>query len=397
MLDVRPLLAAALLATPSLAAADSLFDPYVDVRWRLELMDQAGFDRTASASTLRVRGGVHAGPWHGFGATLEGEAITRLGPENFNDTVNGQTAFPVVADPSDILLNQAFVNWQDKAIGSASVGRQAVNLDNQRWVGSINWRQNDQTLDIVQAEVTAIKGVSFSYGQVWQVNRVFGPESPQGIWRNTNISLLHATANLNPVGRLVAYGYLLDIADSPASSSQSFGLRLTGSQPVGKATVLYAVEYARQSEYGPNPKTFSLDYALVESGLKVGAVTAKVGYERLEGNGRTGLQTPLATLHLFNGWADKFLVTPPDGLQDLYVDVAVAPVTKGAPKGLVLRAIYHDFRSTLGNVAYGEEFDFQIGFPVTPRVSLLAKAALYKAQGFAVDTTKLWLQAEARF
>ena len=30
------------------------------------------------------------------------------------------------------------------------------------------------------------------------------------------------------------------------------------------------------------------------------------------------LQTPLATLHAFNGWADMFLTTPANGLQDLY-------------------------------------------------------------------------------
>ena len=224
-----------------------------------------------------------------------------------------------------------------------------------------------------------------------------GPQSPEGIWRDTNINLLHAAANLKPIGRLVAYGYLLDIPDSPAASSKSFGVRLTGGQPVGKATVLYAFEFARQSEYGPNPKRFSLDYALVESGIKAGAITAKLGYERLEGNGSTGLQTPLATSHLFNGWADKFLVTPADGLQDLYADIAVAPTARGAPKGLVMRAIYHDFRSTFGHVAYGQEYDFQIGLPVTSRVSLLAKAALYKAKFYGTDTAKFWLQAEARF
>ena len=384
MVQLRILTALALLAAPTAAAADGMLDPYVDARWRLEMVDQAGLTRTASASTLRVRAGVHVGRFHGFGATLEGEAITRLGPANFNDTVNGRTAFPVVADPSDVLLNQAYVNWQDKAIGSAAVGRQAVNLDNQRWVGSINWRQNDQTVDIAQAEVTAIKGISFSYGHAWRVNRVFGPQSPQGIWRDTNINLLHAAANLKPIGRLVAYGYLLDIPDSPAASSKSFGVRLTGGQPVGKATVLYAFEFA-------------LDYALVESGIKAGAITAKLGYERLEGNGSTGLQTPLATLHLFNGWADKFLVTPVDGLQDFYADFAVAPTARGAPKGLAMRAIYHDFRSTFGHVAYGQEYDFQVGLPVPSRVSLLAKAALYKAKSYGTDTAKFWLQAEARF
>jgi hypothetical protein len=33
-----------------------------------------------------------------------------------------------------------------------------------------------------------------------------------------------------------------------------------------------------------------------------------------------GFTTPLATLHKFQGWADKFLTTPVNGLADLYVN-----------------------------------------------------------------------------
>ena len=32
----------------------------------------------------------------------------------------------------------------------------------------------------------------------------------------------------------------------------------------------------------------------------------------------TSFQTLLATLHKFQGWADKFLTTPPNGIRDLY-------------------------------------------------------------------------------
>ena len=34
------------------------------------------------------------------------------------------------------------------------------------------------------------------------------------------------------------------------------------------------------------------------------------------------MQTPLATLHKFDGWADLFLTTPNKGLQDLYAGAA---------------------------------------------------------------------------
>ncbi len=385
-----------MLSAAGSALAGTL-DPYASLRWRLELVDQQGLPRDATASTLRVRAGVKAGPWNGFTAQVEGEAITRIGPERFNDTVNGLTRFPVVPDPSDHLLNQAIIGWSDKEVGTVSVGRQAVNLDNQRWIGSVGWRQNDQTLDAARGEVTALKGVSLGYGFAWRVNRPFGPRSPQGIWRDTEIHLLRASAEVAPIGTIVSYGWLLDIPDAPAASSTTIGARLTGRQKFGDVSFIYAAELARQSDRGPNPQDFALSYLLLEPGIATGAVTAKLGYERLDGNRQTAVQTPLATLHAFNGWADKFLTTPPDGLRDLYLDVTVAPKTAGVPKGLALKAVLHDFRSTRDDRPYGREFDAQIGVPVGKHVSLLAKAALYKARGFATDTIKLWLQAEATF
>ena len=115
--------------------------PYADIRYRLELVDQDGLPEDATASTVRVRAGVKLGEWSGLSALVEGEAIARLGPADYNDTVNGRTQFPVVADPTDVLLNQAYLRWRPDAACEATVVRQAVNLDNKRWIGSVGWRQ----------------------------------------------------------------------------------------------------------------------------------------------------------------------------------------------------------------------------------------------------------------
>ncbi|MEQ1688835.1 MAG: hypothetical protein ABL874_09705, partial [Sphingopyxis sp.] len=117
------------------ATADPI-TPYADIRYRLETVDQDGLPESALASTLRVRAGVRTATWHGLSAVLEGEAILRLGPDDYNDTVNGRTAFPIVPDPSDLLLNQAYVRWQPARQLEATGGRQAINFDNQRWIGS---------------------------------------------------------------------------------------------------------------------------------------------------------------------------------------------------------------------------------------------------------------------
>lgn len=399
-LSVLALTAAFAAAQPAFAdaAKPDPVTPYADIRYRLELVDQDGLPEEASASTLRVRAGVKTAEWHGLSALAEGEAIVRVGQRHYNDTVNGRTAWPVVADPSDVLLNQAWVKFKPVSEVEGIAGRQAVNFDNQRWIGSVGWRQNDQTLDAARATIKPVKGVALDYGYAWRVNRVFGPDSPQGIWRDNAIHLLRASATAKPIGAITAFAYFLDIPDAPLLSSKTIGVRLAGEQKLsGKARLLYAAEYANQRDLGPNPRNFSLDYLLVEPGIAFGAVTAKVGLERLEGNGTAALQTPLATLHAFNGWADKFLTTPANGLRDLYADVAVKLPALGSVKGANARLQYHDYDSTRGGIDYGSEWGVMLGAPLAKQLSATLKFSRYSADGFATDTSKFWFAIDAKF
>ncbi|QGY80769.1 alginate export family protein [Sphingorhabdus lacus] len=371
--------------------------PYADIRYRLELVDQDGLPENATASTLRVRAGLKTREWNGFSALVEGEAIARVGPRHYNDTVNGLTSYPVVADPSDVLLNQAWLRYKPVKEVEAVAGRQAVNFDNQRWIGSVGWRQNDQTLDAARVTVKPVKGVALDYGYAWRVNRVFGPDSAQGIWRDDDIHMVRASIEAKPAGTVTAYGYFLDLPDAPLSSSKTIGVRLAGEQKLsGKAKLLYAMEYANQRDLGSNPRNFSLDYLLVEPGISAGAVTVKAGWERLEGNGVSALQTPLATLHAFNGWADKFLSTPANGLRDLYADVAVKFPAVGPIKGANARLQYHDFNSTRGGLNYGSEWGAMLAVPIDKRLAATLKFARYKADDSATDTTKFWFSLDLK-
>lgn len=392
-----PVTAQAETAPPPEVDAVTL-DPYADLRYRLEWVDQDGLPEDAAASTLRIRAGFKLGEWHGFSLQVEGEGIVRLGPKEFNDTVNGKVAFPVVADPSSVQLNQAFVRWKPHAAVELAAGRRAVNFDNQRWIGSVDWRQNDQTLDLAQVTLRPVKGVSIDYINAWRVDRIFGEDSPQGLFRDTNINALRIAHANSPLGTVSAYGYWLDLPSAPASSSRTLGVRLIGEQPLAEGVkLLYAADHARQSDHGANPARFELDYLLIEPGVAIGGWTFKAGLERLEGNGMAALQTPLATLHAFNGWADKFLVTPPDGLRDLYGELGYRFGAQSALKGLVLRAIVHDFGSTRGETAYGQELNFLAVYPIQPNLVLLGKFAHYEADSFATDTTKAWLSLQFSF
>jgi Alginate export len=388
------------LAFATAAQAETQPDPitpYADIRYRLELVDQDGLLEDATASTLRLRAGVKTAEWQGFSALVEGEAIVAIGKRNYNDTVNGKLTYPIVADPTDVVLNQAWVRWRPIKQVDAVAGRQAIILDNQRWIGSVGWRQNDQTFDAARVTVKPVEGLAVDYLYSWWVNRVFGPDSAQGIWRDTEIHGLRAGYTIKGIGTLSGYGYWLDIPSSPANSSRTLGARIAGEHALGKTTkLLYAAEYARQHDFGPNPRNFGLDYLLVEPGVALGAFTLKGGYERLEGNGTAALQTPLATLHAFNGWADKFLTTPANGLRDVYLD-AGWKAGKGPVKGLGLRLAWHDYNSTVGTIGYGQEWNAQVTYPVTKQITALAKFARYDAQAFATDTTKVWFAVEAKF
>lgn len=377
-------------------------EPTADLRYRYEFVDQGGFEHDAHASTLRARLGVRIEPTKSVTLFAEGEAVVHLGPDRFNDTTNGVVGRPVVADPEDLLLNQVYARWAPRSGAHITVGRQAVNYDNQRWVGSVGWRQNDQTLDAVTASVDGEARARFraSYGHAWRVNRVFGPDSAQGVWDHSDIHMVRIGADAGTVGTLTAYGYWLGIPDAPLLSSRTLGARIAGNRALsaGAAKLTYALEYARQSPHGSNPGDASHSYWLVEPGVALGATSIKLGYERLAGNGRTALQTPLATLHAFNGWADKFLTTPATGLRDLYLDLGyTVPGDVGLLAKTGIRVVYHDFRSTIGGLGYGREWNASIARPLFGPLRLTLKLASYEAAQFGADTTKAWFQLDARF
>ena len=102
-------------------------------------------------------------------------------------------------------------------------------------------------------------------------------------------------------------------------------------------------------------------------------------------------QTPLATLHAFQGWADKFLATPSGGIEDLYVSVA------GKFRGTGYSVVYHRFDPETGGPSYGSEWDLVVKRPFAERYSIELKYANYNASSHATDTQKLWVMFAAKF
>lgn len=390
-----------LAATPALAEPVDL-KPLIDARLRYENVDQAGVAVEADALTLRMRAGVEAKTRH-FSVIVEGEATLAI-VENYNNGVNGKLG-PVIPDPENIELNRAQIQFIGIPKTVITIGRQRINLDDQRFVGSVGWRQNEQTFDAVRAEWSGIKNVKADLTYAWETRTIWGVDGFGA--RQTAVGGNNVFANLGYKGQnfgLSGYAYRVALDEALVSgfrmSSQTLGVRGNATLPLGKAKLGLIASYARQSDMHRNPNNYSADYWLGEATAELAGFKAVAGYEVLGAHGGvalTSFQTPLATLHKFNGTADKFLVTPPQGLRDLYLGLSKAfPMLKALP-GLNAAVTWHNYTSDRLSLDYGSEWNAQIGWKLGKKINFLAKFADYNRKGaadFAGDagTRKLWFQ-----
>lgn len=380
---------ASLLSTPLSAAifTEALTGgtPNFDARLRYETVDQAGFTEDAEALTLRARLGYTTGAYQGFSAMGEFEYTTAFDSERFNSTRNGETTYPVVADPDATELNQAYLAYAGFSETVLKYGAQRIKLDNDRFVGNVGWRQNEQTFDAFSIVNKSLSDTTLTYAYLTDVNSITDTSV------DIKAHLLNGSYAGLPFGTLTGYGYLLEYPGS-LNSNKTLGLRFAGGSGISEGwKLLYAVEYAQQSDYKDGNPAIDADYNLLELGVETQGITAKLGYELLGADNYSGFETPLATKHAFNGWADKFLATPTNGLEDVYVSLG------GAVAGVKLLAVYHDYSADQGGADYGSEWDLLAAKKFGKHYTVGTKYASYNADSFATDTDKFWLWGEVSF
>ncbi|MGA9335130.1 MAG: alginate export family protein [Rudaea sp.] len=364
-----------------------------DARLRREQVDDDAYAKNAEADTLRVRLGLLAEPGSGWSSYLEGAGVASA-DDRYNSGANGRTQYPTIADPHGAELNQVWLRWHGDRI-AATVGRQELVLDNQRWLGTVAWRQFEQTYDAVAVQWQPAGGWSVRYDWLDRVHRVSGPDAinPLARERNLDTNLLNA-AYASGAQTWVGYAYLHDDHDVASASTQTFGLRWSGKPKTAGNGFGWTVEAARQLDYSDNPLDLAYNYWLLEPSWQRATITAKLGWEHLGGDGHHALQTPLATLHAFNGWDDQFLTTPAGGLEDRYASISGAPTHVAGMTGKPGWAVaYHDFQAAHGG-RYGREWDASLTFPLAAGLRGLLKVADYRTDGFGRNDTKVWFQLE---
>ncbi len=403
----------------------------------------------ADMTSLRTVLGYSTARFYGVYGRVEFEANTRIGDDNALN-VDDDLTFPpgpagsriaaghsIIPDNEFQEINEAYIGWRSATSGcpdasedcnggtTVKLGRQTIIYNNHRWVGNIIWRQNNQSYDALRLDNTSINNLSASYAYLDRVNRTFGENSVFNEFEMDSSHLINVSYEF-PFGKLTAYGYLLDFDDNPRTpfpegvgavgtpgianfDSDTWGFRFVGKRKVNAFALLYELEWANQEPGDDAGPTLSdNDYYNVEVGgaFKLGGkpLIVKVGQEVLEGNGVNAVQTPLATVHAFNGWADKFVgapggtATPPGGLEDTNVTV----VAKGLIGKSKLVFQYHDYQAdtTVGGLDdYGTEWSALFAKPFSKQWLGLVKYTSFKDgdDGFSVDTDKFWLMGQFRF
>ena len=411
---MRSLMFAAMFV-PGAASAQSTFAdairggiPLIDLRLRYENVDQENRPRNASATTLRARLGYQTGQYLGFSALAEFDFIHHLGPEHFYNSFGGGSPalYPTIADPDMAALNRLQLSYAVRLTDTANnapdlrfaLGRQRIVLSDQRFVGNVGWRQHEQTFDGISFVNTSLPATTLTYAYITGVNRGFGPEAPNGTFDSHSHLIDAVYAGLMPHLRLESYAYLLDLRQAPMQSTATYGLRADGTFEFGSGwSASYIAAFARQHDFARNPLQIALNYHLTEAALGFRGATAAIGYEVLQGDGAIGFSTPLATLHIFQGWADVFLTTPVDGIEELYVKAGYGFAWTPLLAKVNATVVYHDFSAQRIGARYGHEWDAQIEAAVNANVTLGLKYAAFQGAEGLPDKNVGWVYLGYRY
>ena len=358
----------------------------VRFRYRYEFVAEEAFALDAHASTLRTTLRYDTLAYHGLGAGVEVENVRPIGGELYDNRGaghrhNGRFGRPVVADPGLTEINQAVLRFTARPGTVATFGRQEILFDDQRFVGPVGWRQNQQSFDAARLDTDLLPKGRLTYALLHNVHRVTGAVDP------LTGHLLHAAFGARGAGALTLYAHALDYERHRHRSATTFGVEITGKRSLNADTsVSYEVEAARQHGTFGNPTRLEAGYLHLAGGGRHRGVAVRAGWERLGGSAARGqFNTPLATLHPFNGWADKFLVTPANGLDDLYVRM----LGDAGPVGWTVA--YHDFSAATRDSRHGRELDLELVYRTAWDQQVAVTVARYDADGHSTDTTKVMI------
>ncbi len=383
-----------------------------DLNTRYENVDQnkgalfrGQFPHTANAVTSRLRAGLLSPVFHGIQGYAEYEGNLAM-LDDYNSARNGNAGFSTVADPEKSELNQLWLSYAGIPDTLIKGGRQRIKFDDDRFIGNVGWRQMETTFDsvLITHNNQQLFGLTVNAGYIGNVQTFTATNE------HVEAPILNVNYKVGDYGNLIGYGYWLDYTEREnyEKSSQTYGLRMTNFQKPGDTLklsdnygVVYTAEWGHQEDYGHGPTKYAVDRLNLMGGLTAYNLTFQGAIEQLDGMGTNKtFDTPLGTNHAFQGWADLFLITPKNGIRDVFGTV-ISTFDRGE---VILTGTYHKFTDDTGNLKYGDEWNFSAFKKFGKHYSVLAKYAYYSADNYNAadtfantDTQKIWVQGNISF
>ncbi len=331
---------------------DAKFSGEIRPRYEYTNVKDNGID-AANAFTARTHLKVKAGLLgvDGLSTTIGIQSVNNFGYTNYNSTANSQTQYDVIVDPQFAMLSEASIDYTTEKT-TLHAGRSQINLDNQRFIGTVGWRQNERSYDTVYVANSDLENLTLLAAYVYGFQGVKALPTA-----DTSSILLNAKYKAMDALTVTAYDYMIAIGKQGVDSD-TIGLALTGKVDAA-AKLTYRAEYAIQRDatmkYHNVSTHADATYYNLDLGINISGILAGVNYEVLSGtngtDGKTAFNPKLGTNHKFNGWADVFYVAavPTGGLKD--ANIRLGYKAKGFGKVL---AIYHNFTADVAmNAALG--------------------------------------------
>jgi hypothetical protein len=372
--------------------------PTIDFRLRYENAEQDPL-LDAQATTLRSKIGFETAELCNALIYLEMVDVASFFGQRYNPGVPeiAKPQYSTINDPRGAGVTAAQLNLTGIPNTSIKLGRQYINLDNQRFIGMNDFRQYPQTFDAALISNWSLENLNLFYAYVGEQNTNFSNGRTPNSRHSLTTNLFHIDWNGYQYGNIAVYVYINKDRTITTNSNITMGFRVVGNEAKSVLPFDYTLEFARQhGKYG-NPISYQAFYILGELGKTIDWFTATAGVETRSGSSigpNRMFITPLGSNDNFNGLAQVFTTPPNQGLQDNYATLALRH------SDLTVEICYHYFilNKGPGPKSAGQELDIYGALKLNEQLILSAAYAKYNAKNnVAPSTRRIWVMLTANF
>ena len=365
----------AVLASAELANANEL-EPEFNARTRFHQIKDNNLG-DAQAFTTRLAPGL---TWYlddkrNWQLFAKANIVVAANKNGYNSMAVARPTAPI-ADPANQSLLQWHAKYDSQNYWSIAIGRQKLDFNNQRIIGSHDFWQTPQTFDAASFHYDNYQNFKINYHYTSKVHRIFSRRAKAQLSRNDVRFPAQTTRPANQLGvhrldghllnveyqwqdllNISAYNYWVDNEDFARFSINTQGLILSGEAKPARIKYFYRLHYAKQRDIEANPLDYSADYHELNLGFQYKSHRFEFTQEVFSAANNAGFITPLASFHNFQGWTDVFSsYGMQQGLKEQNISY------RGRHKKLRWRVRFHNFNSYVGDQHIGTEIDLELAY-----------------------------------